>query len=166
MAAPTRFTNECEFSQPCTFVGAVSLPAATISNTHIATAAAIAGSKTISRRVAKWSQPNSAATTETRTIHVVYGATATALQFAAGSIAKAVGDSTVTVDLKKNGTSILSGVITLDSANTNRVLETGTISSTALVAGDWLEIVITATVGTGTLPTGVFARLLLDEDPA
>lgn len=95
-----------------------------------------------------------------------YGTTATVLQFAAGSIAKAVGDSTVTIDLKKNGSSILSAVITLDSGNTNRLLETATLSSTALVAGDWLEIVITATVGTGTLPTGVFVRLLLDEDPA
>lgn len=166
MAAPTRFTNECEFSQPCTFVGAVSLPSGTVTNANIATAAGIVASKLVSRRSIGYGQPNSAATTETRVVFACYGTTATVLQFAAGSIAKAVGDSTVTIDLKKNGSSILSAVITLDSGNTNRLLETATLSSTALVAGDWLEIVITATVGTGTLPTGVFVRLLLDEDPA
>ena len=149
-----------------TFVGAVSLPANTIGNSQVATAAAIAGSKTIARRNISYAQANSAAATETRHIFTVYGATATVLQFAAGSIAKAVGDSTVTIDLKKNGSSILSAVITLDNANTNRILETATLSSTALVAGDMLEVVITATVGTGTLPTGVYCRLMLDEDPA
>ena len=38
--------------------------------------------------------------------------TGVTLAFKAGSIAKAVGDSTVTVDLKKNGTTVLSAPIT------------------------------------------------------
>lgn len=166
MAAPNRITGDTEFTGTVTFTRAVSLPDSTVTNADVVTAAGIDASKLEHRRAIGYSQPNTAATTETRTIHVVYGTSGTLLQFAAGSIAKAVGDSTVTVDLKKNGSSVLSAVITLDSGNTNRVLETGTISNTSVAADDWLEIVITATVGTGTLPTGVFVQLVLDEDAA
>ena len=109
-----------------------------------------------------FSQPNTAATSETRAVHVCRGA-GTILSFEAGSIAKAVGDSTVTVDLKKNGTTVLSAVITLDNANTNRVAEAGTVTVTALADGDVLEVVTVATAGTGTLPTGVFASVNLME---
>jgi hypothetical protein len=71
----------------------------------------------------------------------------------------------VTVDLKKNGVSILTSVITLDSGNTNRVVEAGTISGDGtLAAGDWLEVTIAISAGTGTLATGVYAELILNED--
>jgi hypothetical protein len=113
---------------------------------------------------ALWQQPNTASTDETRVIHVVHGATATIQAFKAGSIAAAVGDSTVTVDLKKNGTTCLSAPITLDSANSARVVEAGTLSVTSAIAGDVLEVVIDATEGTGTLPTGVFCYMDIFED--
>ena len=139
-----------------TFQGTTTLPNSTITSDML----------NEQKYVFKHAQPNTAATTETRTLAVILGTTGTAVTFKAGSIAKAVGDSTVTVDLKKNGSSILSAVITLDNANTNRVLEAGTISSTSLAVGDWLETVITATVGTGTLPTGVFVQLELKQKQA
>lgn len=116
------------------------------------------------RRVITYSQANGAASDETRVIHNVCGTTGTIVGFKAGSIAKAVGDSTVTVDLKKNGTTVLSGVITLDNANTAYLAESGTVTSAGLAVGDTLTIVIDATIGTGTLPTGVFVTLVLDED--
>jgi hypothetical protein len=83
-----------------------------------------------------------------------------------GSIAKAIGDSTVTVDVKKNGTSVLSSVVTLNSSNTARIAVAATIDGTQddLVAGDWLEVVITISAGTGTLPTGVFVQVEVDQD--
>lgn len=109
-----------------------------------------------------YSQPNTAATSETRIIHVARGA-GTILSFNTGSIAAAVGNSTLTVDLKKNGASVLTGVVTLDNANTARVVETGTLSVTTLAAGDVLEVVTVATVGSGTLPTGVFASVNVSE---
>ena len=90
--------------------------------------------------------------------------TGTINEVVAGSIAKAVGDSTVTIDIKKNGTTILNAVVTLDNANTARVVEVGSINSGAFVAGDWIEAVITATVGTGTLPYGVFCQLEVDQN--
>jgi hypothetical protein len=118
-----------------------------------------------SRPSPTYAQPNAAATTETKVVHVVYGATGTILAFRAGSIVANIGAATVTVDLKKNGVSVLTGVITLNNANTARVAVAGTLgASLALVAGDVLEVVCVATAGGGTLATGVFAQAVLSED--
>jgi hypothetical protein len=38
------------------------------------------------------------------------------------------------------------------------------IASAALVAGDWLEVVVTVNAGTGALGTGLFWELEIDED--
>lgn len=138
-------------------------PAGSVTNTSVKADAGIESTKLQHRFQQVVAQPNTAAADETRVAHVVYGASGTIVAFSAGSLAKAVGDATCTVDLKKNGTSVLSAPITLDSGNTNRVAEAGTVTSTSLVAGDVLEVVIDGTIGTGTLPTGVFAQVTLTE---
>lgn len=143
---------------------ALNIPSATVLNASVQAAAGISASKLEHQHQKSYGQANAAASDETRVIHVVHGATGEILEFEAGSIAKAVGDSTVTVDLQVNGVSVLSAVITLDNANTNYVAEAGTISSADLADGDVLTIVIDATVGTGTLPTGVFCSVKLRED--
>lgn len=113
-----------------------------------------------------YSQPNTTATTETRIIHRVYGATATIQGVYVGSIGVAVGAATVTLDLKKNGTTVLTGVVTLNSSNTTYVAVSGTLGGSANgVAGDVYTIVLTATASGGTLPTGVFVELAVIEDP-
>jgi hypothetical protein len=81
-------------------------------------------------------------------------------------VAIAVGGATVTVDVKKNGATVLSSVITLDSGNTARIMENGTLSGTTLAAGDFLEAVIVATAGGGTIPTGLLVQVIIDEDAA
>jgi hypothetical protein len=101
----------------------------------------------------------------------VYGATATLLELAVGSIAIAVGAATVTVDLQRSTAggafaSVLSAVVTLDTANTARVAELAGIATAGGVAGDLYQLVITATAGGGTLPTGLFVFLTLKEDAA
>lgn len=123
----------------------------------------ISADKTEQRFFPHWGQPNSAATSETRTLFVARRA-GTVNEVIAGSIAKAVGDSVVTLDVKKNGTTILAAVITLDNANTARIVEQGSVTSSAFVAGDWFEVVIVATLNTGTLPTGVFIQLEADQN--
>jgi hypothetical protein len=95
---------------------------------------------------------------------VIYGVSGTLLSFKAGSIVANIGAATVTLDLKKNGVTALSAVITLNNANTARVAVSGTLSVTTLAAGDVLEVVATATAGGGTLATGVFAELRWKED--
>ena len=112
-----------------------------------------------------YGQPLSAATSETRVLHVVKGATGSIVAFRAGSVTIAAGAATVTVDLKKNGTTCLQAVITLDSANVAYTLEEAVLTVTALAAGDVLTITTVATAGGGTLPTGFFCEAVVREDP-
>jgi hypothetical protein len=142
----------------------ITLPASSVEADDIEANAGIEYTKLEHEHRAGYAQANTAAADETRAVAVIRGTTGTLLSFKAGSIAKAVGDATCTVDLKKNGTTVLSGVITLDSGNTNRVSEAGTLSVTTLAADDLLEVVIDGTIGTGTLPTGVYCEVRWAED--
>lgn len=141
----------------------LNVPAGTIDNADVNGSAGIAATKIQKPRLLRYSASGTAATA-TVPIYECRGATATVQSLRCGSIAAAIGDSTVTVDLKKNGSTILSGVVTLDNANTARVSEAAAFASTSLVVGDWLELVITATIGTGTLPTGLFVQCEIFED--
>ena len=104
------------------------------------------------------------AATIRRALHRVYGATATLVKFGVLATVAAGSASSATVQLKKNGVSILSAAITLDSTVTAFDLkEPAGYTSTALVAGDVLEVEITAVSGS-TLPKGVTAFLVISED--
>lgn len=83
----------------------------------------------------------------------------------AGSIVACVGAATIVVNVKKNGTTILTGTFTLDNTNTAFIVESGTILSGAYVAGDVLSVDVTATAGGGTLGTGLFVELDCEEGP-
>jgi len=136
----------------------------TVVDSHIAAGANLAASKLQHQYEKTFGQPLTAATSETRVIHVCKGAVGEVVAFKAGSIGVAAGNATVTVDLKKNGASILTAVITLDNANTTYIAEDAALSFTALAAGDVLSVTTVATIGTGTLPTGVFAEAVLREN--
>jgi hypothetical protein len=105
------------------------------------------------------------AATETRVLHVVYGSTGTIIGFHAGAVVVLTGNDTCTLDLKKNGTTILTAVVSLASSDTVYVVKPAAgFTSTALVAGDVLTVTVTATHNAGALPKGVFCRVTLDED--
>lgn len=140
-------------------------PAGCITDAAVSSASPLQTSKTQHRTHAKWGQPNTTATTETRTVYVNNGTTGTLIGFRAGSIVACLSTASITVDLKKNGTSMLTGVITLNSSSVARVAQAAALASSALVAGDWLEVVITATAGGGTLGTGFFCEAIIDETP-
>lgn len=74
-----------------------------------------------------------------------------------------IGAATVTVDVKKNGTTILTGVVTIDNANVAYTAETGAITTTAYVNGDFFEVVLVATAGGGTLPQGIGVEVVFRE---
>lgn len=139
------------------------IPSGTVDNAAVSASAAIATTKLNHRHQASYAQPNTTATTETRTLHVCRAA-GTIMEFVAGSIAACAGAATITLDLKKNGTSVLTTILTLDNANTARVHEAAVLNSslTTVAAGDWLEVVITATAGGGTLGTGLFCSVQID----
>jgi hypothetical protein len=107
---------------------------------------------------------NGTAVAATVAIHEVRGTSGRIRAVRAGSVAIAVGDSTVTIDVKKNGVTILSGTIQLDNANVAYTSEAGTLSVTSVAAGDVITVVQTVSAGTGTLPTGVWTTVVIDED--
>ena len=142
----------------------MSIPAGTITNTAVNAAADIAATKLEHRSKILYAQESATnAADESRVVYCCYGATGTIIAFEAGSVVVATGNATCTVDLKKNGTSVLSAPITLDSTNTIMVAEAGTVTTTAIADGNVLEVVIDGTAGTGALAKGIFASIVLDE---
>lgn len=141
-------------------------PAGSVTNNSVIAAAGIEATKLEHQFEPVYSQEAATvAAADNKVMHVVRGATGDVIQFAAGSVVVAVGDSTATIDLQKNGVSILTAAIVLDNANAVRTLEAAAgYSATTLAAGDVLSVVVTVTPGTGTLPKGLFVRLTVRED--
>lgn len=70
---------------------------------------------------------------------------------------------TVTFDLLKNGTTILSATVKLNSTNTPFVAMPVTLSSAALIAGDDLSVKVTIAGSAGTYPLGIKACVTVRE---
>ena len=158
-----RIEEKIYFADTITFKEVV-LPAGAVSDDQVAAGAKIAASKMVHKHRPSYGQAGTAVS-ETRAIHGVFGATGSVVAFKAGSITACTGNATISVDLKKNGTSILASPITLDSTKSARVLYAANIASAALSVGDWLEVVVTANAGTGSLGSGLFWQVEIDEDP-
>ena len=153
----------------------VYLPLLCVADAQVSATAAIDATKLEHQHNIAYGQANAAAVDETRVIYVCRGATGTVMAVKAGSIAAAVGDANCTVDVKKNGTTILTAPITLDSSNAAYTPEAGTVSVSGLVAGDVLTVVIdgtinpdatTTTSGAEAMPTGVYVEVVVHEDAA
>lgn len=151
----------------------LTIPDSTVTNAKVSASAAIAATKLEHQFPVHYSQaPGSAIVAATTDLHIVYGATGTIVQFEAaitGSVT--AGDYTATLDLQKSTgggsfASVLSASLVLDSANTIRVPESATLSSTSLVDGDILRLVVTVAGTTGSQSQGLIARVFLREVPA
>jgi hypothetical protein len=82
------------------------------------------------------------------------------------TIGVAAGAAVSTVDVKVNGTTVLTGVITHDNSGGARVALAGTLVANPYVQpGDFIEAVITAAANGGTLPTGVSVQVAVDLLP-
>jgi len=137
-----------------------------IGNSGIAALAGIAATKLQKRTYADHAQVHgSAATTQRIVIHRVKGATGTINSFKCLSSVLNIGAATISVQLKKNGSNILSSATVLDTSNTAFIAEDAAgFTSQALVQGDVLEADITATAGGGTLGQGFYCVAEIDED--
>lgn len=142
------------------------LPDGTVTNAMVNGSAAIDATKIIQRVRKTWSQPSgSAGSTETRVIHVARAA-GTLRTLRVGSVTACGGAATITFDLKKNGSSVLSGgPVILDSSRVAYQEVSATFASTAYVEGDVFELVVVATAGGGSLGNGPYAELTMDEAP-
>lgn len=144
----------------CTAAG---LPAASVGDSQFSASDPLTAAKQEHQHERTLAQVHgSASVSERRVLHVARGA-GTITSFRAGLIVANVGAATVTVDLRKNGTTVLSSVITLNSSTATYAKVDGTISSASFVAGDVFEVVITSTAGGGTLGQGVFAQGIFRE---
>jgi hypothetical protein len=138
-------------------------PDESINNAAIASDADIDATKLEQRRPLSYSKAGTAAS-ETYVLHRVSGLTARNLTLFAGSVAIAVGGATVTVDIKKNGTSVLTGgPVTFNSSNVAYIGVDLAPTTTTAVVGDVFTAVIVATAGGGTIPTGFFISGFIDE---
>ena len=142
-------------------------PAGSITNASVIAGAGLAASKVEGNHVVTAALSNHATVIAAgrQYLHYVSGTTGDIITFGVLASVAAVGDSTATFDLYKNGSSILTGTFNLDSGDAAGTLVTGTVSSAGLVATDKLEVVVTVSAGTGTLPKGVAAYLKVWEDP-
>jgi hypothetical protein len=144
----------------------LNVPLGSITDTQVIASANIAATKLQKQFQENYSNTDSAtsAASEQRVLHTVKGSTGTVNEFAAGAVVVLVAPATCTIDLLKNGSSILTAAVALAAGDTPRVVKFGTFSSTSVVAGDVLEVKVTATAGGGTLPKGVFVRLTVTEN--
>lgn len=142
-------------------------PAGCVRDSAVAAGAGIQATKVQQQYARAYSQVHGSAASSVRIpIHNVYGATGTLVELVAGVVVAAIGAATVSIQLKKNGSNILSSALVIDNANVAFAEETTTgFTSTSLVAGDVLELDITATAGGGTLPQGLYVTLVIQEDP-
>jgi len=161
-----RVEEEGQFRGAVTLLS-VNLPAGSVADATVASAAGIAASKLEHQHRLIYSQESdTTAASEDRVIHVVEGATGDIQSIKAGSVVANIGAATITVDLHKNGASILTAPISLDSGDSAYDVVDGVVDTATLAVDDVLEIVVVATAGGGTLGKGVFASVDLFEDAA
>jgi hypothetical protein len=99
-----------------------------------------------------------------RVIHIARAA-GTIIGAKAGSVAAAVGAATVAVEVKKNGTTILTSPMSIDSGTGAYGHEDGAISVTSYVTNDVFTVHLDETTGGGTQAQGVFVQVDFDEEP-
>lgn len=143
--------------------GSVTFPINAVGNNEVKSGDPITYDKLQHQRVALYTQTHGTAVATKREVIYVSYAPGTLLQILAGLVVACTGDSTIGVDLYKNGSTILSTTITLDAGNTAFNVELGAFSSTSYNENDVFEVVVTATVGTGTLGQGLFVQLTTKE---
>jgi hypothetical protein len=152
------------FTDNITFLKAPGFVAPCIGDAAVLPATNINADKLTNRFRATFNQVDgSVSATERRAIFWAFS-TGTVRRVNVGSVVANAGAATVTVDIKKNGTTILSGVVTLNSSNTACIAVAGTITVPGLVAGDVLECVVVAAAGGGTLGQGLFVFVDIDEN--
>ena len=161
-----QITSDRVYTGTVTFTKPAALAAGTVTAANIAAAAGIETSKAIHRHRAGVNQVGTAVSATIPLFSIASSVGATIVSVRVWSVAANVGNSTVTVDIKKNGTSILSAVVTLNSGVAAYTPTLGTISTAAGVQNDCYTAVVVATVGTGTLATGLCIGVTYDEAPA
>lgn len=147
--------------------GPISLDAGSVNNSHISNQAAdIIDAAKVMPVVTKTERFGlySGDTPVSKTV-VIYQAqkAGTIRAFNAGLVAGG-SSASMTFDLKKNGTSVLSAPVTVTNTNGNRSQVSGAIATPSYVAGDLFEVVLTVSSSTGA--TGPYATASFSDTSA
>lgn len=143
------------------------IPANSIGDAQVAGLAGIQASKLQQQYDPCYHQGSTAnAAADRQIVHRVKGATGVIVSMDVGAVVAGTGTASVVFDLWKNGTTILTGTVTLTASTVAfATISPGAFTSTALVAGDVLEVKVTSpSAGTGALAIGLFAPLCIRED--
>lgn len=73
--------------------------------------------------------------------------------------------TSLTMDLKKNGVSVLSGPIAITNSDTDREVIDGTLSNNAFVAGDVYSVAMVVSSATGAQGPYAFASVVENQAP-
>ena len=165
------FKNPVTFSGHVAFQSTVTLPDSTVTNAKVSSSALNADRMRDVRRCVSTELfgPAVSVAALTQWLHIVRGSIGTIVGFEA-AIAVVASDvsRTVTVDLQKSTggaafATVCSGTIGFTNASSVRVPVAATFSSTSLVDGDILQVVVTVAGGSGTQATGLTVTLTFDE---
>lgn len=147
-------------------------PDRSIKNNSIADDAAIEAKKAIRHQAidSELFGPSTSVAALTKDIHIVRGASGTLLGFEAaicGAIATGA-DRTVTVDLQKSTAggafaTVLSSTIGFTNGSTLRTAVAAVLSSTSLLDGDILRIIVTVAGAASAQAIGLIASVTLEE---
>lgn len=162
------FNEDVHINGQLTFssTGGVTLPKDSVTNTQVQAGAAIGASKTQIRLRKSYAQPSGdTAAAESKVIHVAK-ASGQINGFVAGLVDKCLNGATVTFDMKKNGTTVLTAPVELTDAQEDYETVSGTIDVLSYVTGDVFEVAVTVNAGGGTLGKGAFAQAVFDENAA
>jgi len=161
---PNRLDVDTVVTSVLMCTSSLQVPTGSLTNTMIVASAGISASKVESYQKECWGQIGTAVT-ETKVLGMIRGSTGTTVGVEVTNQTACGGSSTVTVDVQKNGVSILSAVVTLNSASSITVPIAATVTTTALADGDIITGVITTVAsGTDALATGVSVQWDWNED--
>lgn len=147
----------------------VNLPDGTVTNASVLAGAGIAATKLEHQFPVRYQTvAGTAVATATHPIHIAHGATGDLVALRVACTTAPTTSDTVTVDLQKSTAggafaSVLTGVVTLNSSSTARVVQSGTISSAPFVTTDIFQVVV---VASGTSCQGLVVVAVLREDAA
>lgn len=147
----------------------VDLPTGAVTNDSVVGGTGINASKLEHQHQPNYSQESgTTAAAADRVIHTVHGAVGIVTAFTAGCVVANIGAAVVTVDLHKNGSTMLTAAITVDSGDAAYDVVAATVdpAEEAVAVDDVLEVVVTVAAGGGTLGKGVFAQAVIEEDAA
>ena len=144
-------------------VNAINMPDNSVGNATFTIGDPLDATKQAHQYLGKLSQAGTTVT-ETKSVHQAYDVGRIVIAYATVTVA-AIGAATVTFNVKKNGTSILSGAWVLTSATAAYGISIGTLITAAqgYVQDDVFEVTATAAAGGGTLPAGLLVTLVFRE---